>query len=68
MRPVLLAILAAGVRQAEIARKLGVSRACISDAAKPSDRPWMPSYATGVALLSMLEARPCDAGGAPAHA
>lgn len=68
MRPVLLAILAAGVRQAEIARKLGVSRACISDAAKPSDRPWMPSYATGVALLAMLEIEPRDAAGAPAHA
>lgn len=53
LRPVLVAILAAGVRQADVARNLHVSRACISDAAKPSNKPWMPSYATGVALLAM---------------
>ena len=53
LRPLLLAILKAGIRQADIARRLGVSRAMICDAAKPSDKPWMPTYANGRALVTL---------------
>ncbi|MCQ9615922.1 hypothetical protein L1889_03740 [Paenalcaligenes niemegkensis] len=53
LRPLLLAILQAGIRQADIARRLGVSRAMICDAAKPSNKPWMPTYANGRALVAM---------------
>lgn len=53
LRPILNEILATGVKQADVARRLGVSRAMVSSAAKPSDRPWTPTYANGHALLAM---------------
>ena len=51
LRPFLLALLRAGIRKADIARRLGVSRAAISDASRPSEKPWAPSYPNGVALI-----------------
>ena len=53
LRPVLLAILAKGIRQADVARRLRVSRATISNAARRRDRPWIPTYTNGKALMAM---------------
>lgn len=64
MRSFLTDLLDAGVQQVDIARRLGVSRASISAALKPSDKPWMPSYANGLALVAM-HGEVCEGQGAP---
>ncbi|MBV2181709.1 MAG: helix-turn-helix domain-containing protein [Castellaniella sp.] len=53
LRPILNEILRTGIRKADVARRLGVERATITDASRPSDRPWMPTYANGVRLMQL---------------
>lgn len=51
LRPILTAILAKGIRKADVARRVGVTRTAITDASKPSEKPWMPAYKTGALLI-----------------
>lgn len=44
-------LLSTGLRKADIARRLDLSRAFLSDITKPNASPWMPSYALGAALI-----------------
>ena len=53
LRPILNEILRTGIRKADVARRLGVERATITDASRPSDKPWMPTYANGVRLMQL---------------
>lgn len=46
-------LLSNGLRKADIARRLDLSRAFLSDITKPSALPWMPSYALGTALIEL---------------
>jgi transcriptional regulator len=53
LRPILLAVLASGMKQAEVARRLNLTRASVNSAAHQSEKPWMPSYETGVLLMNL---------------
>lgn len=52
LRPILNEILATGVKQADVARRLGIKAASVSEALN-SGRPWMPTYANGVRLMQL---------------
>ncbi len=53
LRPVLVAILSTGISQAEVARRLVLSRASVCEAARESTKPWMPGWITGERLLRL---------------
>lgn len=53
LRPYLIDILAKGIRKADVARRIGVTRTAVTDASKPSEKPWMPPYKTGFLLVQM---------------
>lgn len=57
LRPILLELLAAGMRQAEIAREIGLSRATINFAVKKENGPWMPGYDAGRRLVDLANRR-----------
>ncbi len=50
LRPVLVAVLSTGISQAEVARRLVLSRASVCEAARDSAKPWMPGWSTGERL------------------
>lgn len=53
LRPILLELISAGMRQAEIARAVGLSRATINFAVKKQTGPWMPGYSAGRKLVDL---------------
>lgn len=53
LRPTLLYLLEAGMKQAEIARAVGLSRASINFAVKKTDGSWMPGYDVGRRLVEL---------------
>lgn len=54
LRPALMELISGGVRQAEIAREIGLSRATVNFAVKKNGG-WMPGYETGRRLVSLLD-------------
>ena len=54
LRPMLLELIEAGMRQAEIAREIGLSRATINFAVKKENGPWMPGYEAGRRLVNLV--------------
>ena len=55
LRPILLSLLDSGMKQAQIAREIGVSRATINVIARKSKR-WAPRYAVGMRLMELKAA------------
>lgn len=56
LRPVLIELINGGMKQAEIAREIGLSRATVSIVLKKQER-WMPRYETGARLLELAKRR-----------
>lgn len=56
LRPVLLELIEGGMRQAEIAREIGLTRATVNIVLKKQDT-WMPRYETGRRLMDLLHRR-----------
>ena len=57
LRPALLELVNGGMRQAEIAREVGLSRATINFAVKKTTGGWMPGYEAGRRLVWLLKKR-----------
>lgn len=57
LRPALIELIEGGLRQAEIAREIGLSRATVNFAVKKVDGEWMPGYEAGRRLVSLLDRR-----------
>lgn len=55
LRAALIELVQGGMRQAEIAREIGLSRATVNFAIKKTGGGWMPGYEAGRLLMSLLE-------------
>lgn len=57
LRPALLELVSGGMRQAEIAREIGLSRATVNFAVKKTSGGWMPGYEAGRRLVGLVKKR-----------
>jgi len=48
-------VLALGMRQAEVARRLNLTRASVNSAVHQASKTWMPSYETGTLLIQLRD-------------
>lgn len=55
LRPALLELVNSGVKQADIAREIGLSRATVNFAVRKKEGGWMPGYEAGRRLMRMLQ-------------
>lgn len=68
LRPVLLTVLATGMRKSEVARQLGISRALISEVTREGKHGWRPRYGVASKLLRLRDERCGTVAQEPAHA
>lgn len=66
LRPVLLAVLATGMRKSAVARQLGISRALVSEVTREGKGSWRPRYGVASKLLRLRDEK-CAAA-APSEA
>lgn len=57
LRPALIAVLATGMRKAELARELGISRALVTAVSRESKGSWRPRYGVASKLLRLRDER-----------
>ena len=62
LRPVLLAVLATGMRKSAVAQQLGISRALISEVTRDGKQCWRPRYAVAARLFRLHTELCSDAG------